>query len=100
MLIKISFGVIIILLNETIFATESVEPKKLDGKKICSTIRISLMLAFEPVFLVSVVIRGIHRYPQVSCKNLVGVRAISAILGDFEGIFRNIQGIFRNLHLS
>ena len=53
MLIKISFGVIIILLNETIFATESVEPKKLDGKKFCSTIRISLMLAFEPVFLVS-----------------------------------------------
>ena len=46
MLIKISFGVIIILLNETIFVTESVEPKKkLDGKKLHSTIRISIMLA-------------------------------------------------------
>lgn len=46
MLIKISFGVIIILLNETIFVTQSVEPKKkLDGKKFHSTIRISIMLA-------------------------------------------------------
>ena len=46
MLIKISFGVIIILLNETIFVTESVEPKKLDdGKKSRSAIRISIMLA-------------------------------------------------------
>ena len=67
MLIKISFGVIIILLNETIFVTQSVEPKKkLDGKKFHSTIRISIMLAIligralkvclskhiEPVFLV------------------------------------------------